>query len=126
MSTEITHALASRMPQAADRVVPSSTHSIPKADTPAPELKVPPKTKQLYDPAEMRRNLEEAIQRLNEQMKQNARNLNFSIDELANRTVITVKSTETGEVIRQIPNETVLKVAHNIEQLKGMLHNETI
>jgi len=73
----------------------------------------------------MRRNLEEAIQRLNEQMKQNARNLNFSIDELANRTVITVKSTETGEVIRQIPNETVLKVAHNIEQLKGMLHNAT-
>jgi len=124
MSTEIT--LATRMPQAADRVTPSSAQNIPKADTPAPELKAPPKAEIRYDPAEMRRNLEEAIQRLNEQMKQNARNLNFSIDELANRTVITVKSTETGEVIRQIPNETVLKVAHNIEQLKGMLHNETI
>jgi len=123
MSTEIT--LATRMPQAADRVTPSSAQNTPKADTPAPELKAPPKAEIRYDPAEMRRNLEEAIQRLNEQMKQNARNLNFSIDELANRTVITVKSTETGEVIRQIPNETVLKVAHNIEQLKGMLHNAT-
>jgi len=124
MSTEISHALASRMPQAAERAVPSSTQNL-KASTPEPELKVPPKAEIRYDPAEMRRNLEEAIQRLNEQMKHNARNLNFSIDELANRTVITVKSTETGEVIRQIPNETVLKVAHNIEQLKGMLHNET-
>ena len=124
MSTEITNALASRMPQGADRAMPSAAQNV-KVPAPAPDVKVPPEAEIRYDPAEMRRNLEEAIQRLNEQMKQNARNLNFSIDELANRTVITVKSTETGEVIRQIPNETVLKVAHNIEQLKGMLHNAT-
>jgi len=124
MSTEITNALASRMLQGADRAMPAAAQHV-KAAAPAADVKVPPKAEIRYDPAEMRRNLEEAIQRLNEQMRQNARNLNFSIDELANRTVITVKSSETGEVIRQIPNETVLKVAHNIEQLKGVLHNET-
>lgn len=124
MSNEITRALASRTQQGTDRVLPIATHNT-VAKAPAPELKALPKAEISYDPAEMRRNLEEAIQRLNEQMKQNARNLNFSIDERANRTVITVKSTETGEVIRQIPNETVLNVAHNIEQIKGMLHNAT-
>lgn len=124
MSTEITSTLASRTPQGIDRAMPNATQHL-QGDGIATDLKVPTKAEIHYDPAEMRLNLEEAIQRLNEQMKQNTRNLNFSIDELANRTVITVKSTETGEVIRQIPNETVLKVAHSIEQLKGMLHNET-
>jgi len=35
--------------------------------------------------------------------------------------VVTVRSAETGEVVRQIPNETVVKVAHNIEKMKGLL-----
>jgi hypothetical protein len=34
-----------------------------------------------------------------------------------------VRSTDTGEVIRQIPNETVVRVAHNIEKVKGLLLN---
>lgn len=124
MSTEITNALASRMPQGADRAMPTAAQGIKPAAS-AADLKVPSKAEIRYDPAEMRRNLEEAVARLNEQMKQNARNLNFSIDELAKRTVITVKNTETGEVVRQIPNEAVLNVAHNLERLKGMLHNAT-
>ncbi len=125
MSTEINSTPASRASPSTDRAMSTAAlhRQSPAAAT---DVKVPTKAEIHYDPTEMRRNLEDAIQRLNEQMKQNSRNLNFSIDERANRTVITVKSTETGEVIRQIPNETVLKVAHNIEQLKGMLHNESI
>jgi flagellar protein FlaG len=48
------------------------------------------------------------------------------MDEVADRMVITVRKTETGEVIRQIPDEALLRVAHNIEELKGLLHNKTI
>jgi flagellar protein FlaG len=47
------------------------------------------------------------------------------MDEASDRVVITVKHSITGEVVRQIPNEVVLKVAHNLEQVKGMLLNET-
>jgi uncharacterized FlaG/YvyC family protein len=36
---------------------------------------------------------------------------------------VTVKSTATGEVIRQIPSEAVLRVAHTFEALKGLLHD---
>jgi uncharacterized FlaG/YvyC family protein len=35
-----------------------------------------------------------------------------------------VKNQQSGEVIRQIPSEVVIKVAHSIEDLKGMLHNQ--
>jgi flagellar protein FlaG len=37
--------------------------------------------------------------------------------------VITVKNSSTGEVIRQIPDEALLRVAHNIDDIKGLLHN---
>jgi len=34
--------------------------------------------------------------------------------------VIVVKKQDTGEVIRQIPNEVVIKVAHSLDKLKGL------
>jgi len=83
----------------------------------APTVKVEP----LVDPAEMRANLEAAIEKLNQQVERNGRGLNFAIDEKLNRPIITVRSTATGEVVRTIPNEVVIKVAHNIEDIKGLL-----
>jgi uncharacterized FlaG/YvyC family protein len=38
--------------------------------------------------------------------------------------VIQVEDVKTGEVIRQIPNETVLRVSHNLEKVKGLLLDE--
>jgi len=88
----------------------------------APVEKAPAvKAKPLVDPAEMRANLEAAIEKLNQQVERNGRGLNFAIDEKLNRPVITVRSTATGEIVRTIPNEVVIKVAHNIEDIKGLL-----
>lgn len=78
------------------------------------------------DTKEMQRNLQEAIDRLNDQMKQNGRDLRFSMDNVVDRAIITVKNSETGKVVRVIPNEVVIKIAHNIENFKGLLHNELI
>ena len=91
-----------------------------------PEIKLalPQKSDLQFDPKEMQRNLQEAIERLNEQMKNNGRQLNFSVDKTIDRTVVQVKNAETGELIRQIPDETLLRVAHSIEQVKGMLLDE--
>jgi flagellar protein FlaG len=92
------------------------------AQTVTPVEKAPAvKTEPLVDPAEMRANLEAAIEKLNKQVERNGRGLNFAIDEKLNRTVITVRSTATGEIVRTIPNEVVIKVAHNIEDIKGLL-----
>ena len=93
-------------------VVPAAT---PVEKTPA--VKVEP----LIDPDKMRANLEAAIEKLNEQVERNGRGLNFTIDEKLNRPIITVRNTATGEVVRTIPNEVVIKVAHNIEDIKGLL-----
>jgi flagellar protein FlaG len=37
--------------------------------------------------------------------------------------VLTVKN-RVGEVVRQIPNETALRVAHNIENMKGLMQDQ--
>ena len=71
-----------------------------------------------------RRDLKETVSRLNEHLQRSGRNLLFSVDDEIDRTVITVKNSQTGQVVRQIPDESLLRVAHSIEDLKGLLHNE--
>ena len=74
----------------------------------------------------MKQNLEATIGRLNEQMRDGGRNVTFAMDETLGRPIVVVRKEDTGEVIRQIPNEVVVKVAHNIEALKGLLMNKNI
>lgn len=118
------------------RSLPGQAVSLPAAagKAPAAEAKAsanaelvlaPPKAPKLQlDVKELEKNLKEAIQMLNEQMKSSGRHLNFSIDQEVNRTIIKVKNSNTGELVRQIPDETVLRVAHSIEKVKGMLLDE--
>ncbi len=96
----------------------SAAPAVPKA----PAIKVEP----MVDPKEMRQNLQEAIEKLNDQVERNGRGLNFSVDDRLNRPIITVRSTATGEVVRTIPNEVVIKVAHNIEDIKGLLMDQRL
>ncbi len=89
-----------------------------------PVIAPPKKAEIRVDTEKQRANLEEAIDRINELMRDGGRGLNFSIDSAVGGPVVQVRNLQSGEVIRQIPNEVVVKVAHSIEDLKGMLHNE--
>jgi uncharacterized FlaG/YvyC family protein len=80
----------------------------------------------LIDMQELRESLQVAVEKLNEQVQKNGRGLNFAIDEVLNRPIITVRNTSTGEVVRQIPSEVILKVAHDIEHIKGLLMDENL
>ena len=88
---------------------------------PAAEAKATVEKK--YDPQEVRRTLEETSEHLNQQMARNKRDLSFSVDEVTNTVVLTVKN-RVGEVVRQIPSETALRVAHNIENMKGLMEDQ--
>lgn len=111
--------------QAQPAAPPPASAPVPQAVAPiqgAPASKAEP----LVDPQEMRANLEAAIAKLNQQVERNGRGLNFAIDEKLNRTIITVRSTATGEVVRTIPDDVVIKVAHNIESIKGLLMDQKL
>jgi flagellar protein FlaG len=76
------------------------------------------------DTEKLQANLKAAIDQFNKIMTDGGRALNFSVDEQLGAPVVIVKNAETGEVVRKIPNEVVIRIAHNIEAFKGLLHNE--
>jgi flagellar protein FlaG len=85
----------------------------------APQVPVKPQIQ--VNTEEMARNLRNAIDQINTVLRDGGRGLNFVMDDTVSGPIIQVRREETGEVIRQIPNEVVVRVAHNIEKLKGFL-----
>lgn len=71
----------------------------------------------------LHKSIEASVERLNAMMKDSGRNLNIGIDKALGGPVVTVRNAESGEVVRQIPNEVVVKMAHSIEAFKGWLHD---
>lgn len=68
--------------------------------------------------------LEAAIERLNELMKEGQRSLAFSVDKELDEVVVKVMDTKTDQLIRQIPNEESLKFAKNLESVLGVIFND--
>ena len=88
-----------------------------------PKVQAPKPVAIQFDPNQARHSVEEAVSILTHQLKQTNRGLGFRMDEVLNTPVVTVISESTGEVVRQIPNEVVVRVAHNIERMKGFFIN---
>ena len=105
-------------PAPANTATPGSS-AIQIAETPKVQAPKPVAIK--FDASEVRQNLQDAVRMLNQQMSSTKRGLGFQVDEAVGGPVVTVRSAESGEVIRQIPNEVVVRVAHNIEKIKGLL-----
>ncbi|WP_045886918.1 flagellar protein FlaG [Pseudomonas chlororaphis] len=54
------------------------------------------------------------------------RNLEFSIDEPSGKVVVKVIASDSGEVIRQIPNEEVLKLANSLNDASSLLFSAKV
>ena len=89
-----------------------------------PQVLAPKPNDIKFDAAQAHENLQEAISMLNKQMAASKQALGFSYDNAIKHPVITVKNTTTGDVVRQIPSEDVLRMAHHIDELKGILFNK--
>lgn len=64
-----------------------------------------------------------AVEELSDFAKASNRQLNFSVDENSDRAVVKVTDAESGEVIRQIPSEEVLKLSERLRDLQSDLGN---
>lgn len=68
--------------------------------------------------------LQQAVERFNEMLRNGRYQLNFQVDQEAGRLVIRVLDAETDELIRQIPSEETLKFAEYVEGLTGLIFND--
>ena len=98
---------------------PSASGAVQVPET--PKVMAPKPVAIQFDPSEVRQNVQDAVRLLNQQMSANNRGLGFHMDESVGGPVVTVRSAETGEVVRQIPNEVVVNIAHSIDHMKGLL-----
>lgn len=117
-------ALAPARPVAPPKEAAALAATKPAPEKAAPKQEVPSQSERRAEAEAQRRELKQAIERMNQQAIKDGRKLNFAMDEVTDQMVITVRKAETGEVIRQIPSEAVLRVAHNMEQLKGLVHDK--
>jgi flagellar protein FlaG len=77
--------------------------------------------------------IENALAEITEFVQDNGRQLNFSVDEGSQKNVVKVTDSETGEIIRQIPSEDVLRLSERLKDLQldvgnavGVLFNKQV
>ena len=91
----------------------------PRADVvPVGAVKVKESPK---DAAAEQDRLKKAVQEIEKFVQSVKRNLEFSIDEPSGKIVVKVIASDSGEVIRQIPNEEVLKLADSLNDANSLL-----
>lgn len=65
--------------------------------------------------------VKQAVQNLNKMIKALSPDLEFSIDEDSNRTIVKVVDQQTQEVIRQFPTKEALEIAKALDRVQGLL-----
>jgi flagellar protein FlaG len=74
----------------------------------------------------MRETLEAIAASIQDYLQRNGRNLEFRVDDSTGQTVITVRDSATGEVIRQIPNAEALTIAQRLNANSGTLFDAMV
>jgi len=69
------------------------------------------------------RELQDAVKKVESFLNSQNRDLAFTVDDQTERTIVTVKESSSGDVIRQIPSEEVIKLASRIQELQEDVGN---
>ncbi|MDD5247964.1 MAG: flagellar protein FlaG [Rhodocyclaceae bacterium] len=96
-------AVGSGAPAAASISVPTPTPAQPSTQQPTAQQ------------------LQEAIKAMESVIQPKASALQFSVDSESGSTVVKIVDGQTGDVIRQIPSEEVIRIAQSIDQFQGIL-----
>ncbi|RTZ47572.1 flagellar protein FlaG [Candidimonas sp. SYP-B2681] len=63
--------------------------------------------------------LDKALEAINKNMGAWSTGMRFDIDEDAQRVVVSIIDSETGEILRTVPSDAVIRIAKMIVQLQG-------
>ncbi|ATB66863.1 flagellar protein FlaG [Pseudomonas mosselii] len=97
---------------------------LPQAVASGKEAVVPAKVQEAAAPDDKphtREDLEKAVGEIRDFVQSSQRKLDFSIDDSTGRVVVKVIATESGDVIRQLPSETALKLAQSLSEAGSLL-----
>ena len=69
--------------------------------------------------------IKEAIDTLNDTLARSPTKAIIFRDDQLNRFIVKIADEKSGEVIREIPSEAVLKFARNLQEIKGLLFDKS-
>ena len=69
--------------------------------------------------------IDDAVEVLNQALSLKNTSAIIRRDEQLNRYLVTIKDKESGEIVREIPDEALIKFARNLQELRGILFDET-
>lgn len=69
--------------------------------------------------------MKDTVEKLKAALPDKASSLDFRVDEVLNRPVVSVIDKKSGEVVRQLPSHEVVRAAHNIEIMRGILFDRS-
>ncbi|MFG0831072.1 flagellar protein FlaG [Pseudomonas sp. CJQ_7] len=67
-----------------------------------------------------------AVSEIEKFLKASQRNLEFSTDEESGKIVVKVIATDSGELIRQLPSEEALRIAHSLSDVNSILFDAKV
>ncbi|EJT85408.1 flagellin FlaG [Pseudomonas putida S11] len=70
--------------------------------------------------------VKQAVSEIEKFLKASQRNLEFSTDEESGKIVVKVIATDSGELIRQLPSEEALRIAHSLSDVKSVLFDAKV
>jgi flagellar protein FlaG len=110
---------------------PAAKPATTVADTPAEKPRadaaaVAPVKDEKKDAGTEQDQLKMAVQEIEKFVQSVKRNLEFSIDEASGKVVVKVIASDSGEVVRQIPNEEVLKLANSLNDASSLLFSAKV
>jgi len=63
---------------------------------------------------------------INEQLKSSNSSIQFSIDDKSNEIIVRIVDRDTGEVIRQIPPESIVRLRDSMRDMSGLFVEKKI
>lgn len=104
-----------RAPQALAELARTDTR-VDALDLPTPDV----------SPVTLSRESAQALVRqISQQLEDSGRSLALSVDEVAGDIVTRVLNPNTGELIRSIPSEEMLRISRNLMSIEGLLINQS-
>ena len=70
--------------------------------------------------------LREAIQTLNTALERSPTKAIITRDEALNRFIVKIQDKSSGELVREIPSDALLKFARNLQELKGLIFDASL
>ena len=108
-------------PSGVDKHIGSASRITPRPEQvrPSPQVVIN------REPVISSQELDVKIAQLNDAMVSSNQAVVFSRDSATGKDVVRVNNKSTGELIRQMPNDEALKAAQSIDQMIGLIFNQS-